>query len=175
MSTQRLSCGRQSFSFLTDFNKNVTSLFNYCIHLGILVQRSIQKLYSLCRLNRSLPNLLAARSKAQVYGCSLAGIVGYNAPGGHGCLSVVTVVCCQVQVYVTGWSLVHRSRTECSVSQCDREALIMVYCGIWYMIRYIIRYDTIRYDIWCDIYDMIYLTAIGLSPGGSTHLHTNNT
>ena len=25
-------------------------------------------------------------------------------------------------------------------------------------------------------YDMIYfLTAIGLSPGGSTHLHTNNT
>jgi len=25
-------------------------------------------------------------------------------------------------------------------------------------------------------YDMIYLlTAVGLSPGGSTHLHTNNT
>jgi len=33
------------------------------------------------------------------------------------------------------------------------------------MIRYIIM-----------IYDMIYLlTAIGLSPGGSTHLYTNNT
>jgi len=28
----------------------------------------------------------------------------------------------------------------------------------------------------CKLYDMIYLlTAIGLSPGGSTHLHTNNT
>ena len=27
-----------------------------------------------------------------------------------------------------------------------------------------------------ELYDMIYLlTAIGLSPGGSTHLHTNNT
>jgi hypothetical protein len=27
-----------------------------------------------------------------------------------------------------------------------------------------------------NLYDMIYLlTAIGLSPGGSTHLHTNNT
>jgi len=27
-----------------------------------------------------------------------------------------------------------------------------------------------------DRYDIIYLlTAIGLSPGGSTHLHTNNT
>jgi hypothetical protein len=40
----------------------------------------------------------------------------------------------------------------------------------------------IWYDVmWCDIwyymiYDMIYLlTAIGLSPSGSTHLHTNNT
>jgi hypothetical protein len=28
----------------------------------------------------------------------------------------------------------------------------------------------------CMIYDMVYLlTAVGLSPGGSTHLHTNNT
>jgi hypothetical protein len=27
-----------------------------------------------------------------------------------------------------------------------------------------------------EVYDMIYLlTAVGLSPGGSTHLHTNNT
>jgi len=33
-------------------------------------------------------------------------------------------------------------------------------------------------DLWYDMicYDMIYLlTAVGLSPGGSTHLHTNNT
>jgi hypothetical protein len=37
----------------------------------------------------------------------------------------------------------------------------MIYDMIWY--------DMIRYD-------MIYLlTPIGLSPGGSTHLHTNNT
>jgi len=40
------------------------------------------------------------------------------------------------------------------------------------------RFDTFKEyyspkNIW---YDMIYLlTAIGLSPGGSTHLHTNNT
>jgi hypothetical protein len=36
------------------------------------------------------------------------------------------------------------------------------------------------YDIWYTIYDMIWydiylLTAIGLSPGGSTYLHTKNT
>jgi hypothetical protein len=41
---------------------------------------------------------------------------------GHGCLSLVIVVCCQVEVSVTGWSLVQRSPTECGVSECDREA-----------------------------------------------------
>jgi hypothetical protein len=37
---------------------------------------------------------------------------------GHGCLSVVSVVCCQVEVSATGWSLVQRSPTECVVSEC---------------------------------------------------------
>jgi len=37
------------------------------------------------------------------------------------CLSLVNVVCSQVEVSVTGWSLVQRSPTECSVSsKCDR-------------------------------------------------------
>jgi hypothetical protein len=36
---------------------------------------------------------------------------------GHGCLSVVSVVCCQVEVSATGWSLVQRSPTECGVSK----------------------------------------------------------
>jgi hypothetical protein len=34
----------------------------------------------------------------------------------------VSVVCCQVEVSATGWSLVQRSPTECGVSECDREA-----------------------------------------------------
>jgi hypothetical protein len=35
----------------------------------------------------------------------------------------VSVVCRQVEVSATGWSLVQRSPTECSVSKkCDREA-----------------------------------------------------
>jgi hypothetical protein len=38
-------------------------------------------------------------------------------------LSLVSVVCCQVEVSATGWSLVQRSATECGVSKkCDREA-----------------------------------------------------
>jgi hypothetical protein len=35
----------------------------------------------------------------------------------HVCLSVVSVVCCQVEVSATSWSLVQRSPTECGVSK----------------------------------------------------------
>jgi len=35
---------------------------------------------------------------------------------GHGSLSVVSVVCCQVEVSATSWSLVQRSPTDCGVS-----------------------------------------------------------
>jgi hypothetical protein len=40
-------------------------------------------------------------------------------------VSLVRVVCCQIEVPATGWSLVQRSYTDCSVSDCDREALMM--------------------------------------------------
>jgi hypothetical protein len=43
----------------------------------------------------------------------------------HVCLYLVNVVCCQVEVPALGWSLVQRSRTECGVCECDREAGIM--------------------------------------------------
>ena len=33
-------------------------------------------------------------------------------------MSVVSVVCCQVEVSATGWSLVQRSPTDCGVSLC---------------------------------------------------------
>jgi hypothetical protein len=36
--------------------------------------------------------------------------------GGHGCLSVVIVVCCQVEVSATNWSLVQRCPTDCGAS-----------------------------------------------------------
>jgi hypothetical protein len=43
---------------------------------------------------------------------------GFESHRGHGCLSVVSVVCCQVEVSATGWSLVQRSPTDCSASLC---------------------------------------------------------
>jgi len=39
-------------------------------------------------------------------------------PRGHGFLSVVSVVCCQVEVSATSWSLVQRSPTDCGASLC---------------------------------------------------------
>ena len=39
-------------------------------------------------------------------------------PSGHGRLSVVSVVCCQVEVSATDWSLVQRSPTDCGASLC---------------------------------------------------------
>jgi hypothetical protein len=45
---------------------------------------------------------MAARSKALVYRLSLAGIVGSNPARGHGYLSVLSIVCCQIEVSATG-------------------------------------------------------------------------
>jgi hypothetical protein len=44
---------------------------------------------------------------------------GCESRRGDECLSVVSVVCCQVEVSATGRSLVQRSPTECGVSECD--------------------------------------------------------
>jgi hypothetical protein len=39
-------------------------------------------------------------------------------PPGHGCLSVVCCVCCQVEISATSWSLVQRSPTDCGALLC---------------------------------------------------------
>jgi hypothetical protein len=44
---------------------------------------------------------------------------GFESRRGHGSLSVVSVVCCQVEVSATWRSLVQMSTTECGVSECD--------------------------------------------------------
>ena len=49
-------------------------------------------------LHASQPVPVAARSKAWVSARSPAEIVGSHPTGGHGCLSVVSVVCYQVEV-----------------------------------------------------------------------------
>jgi hypothetical protein len=56
------------------------------------------------------PNPVAARSKGWVCYRSLAGIVGSNPTKGLD-VSLVSVVCCQVDVPATGRSLVQRNPT----------------------------------------------------------------
>ena len=47
---------------------------------------------------------------------------GFESRRGHGCLSVVSVVFCQVKDSASGRSLVQRSPIESGVFECDREA-----------------------------------------------------
>jgi len=65
---------------------------------------------------------VAARSKANVVAPRLLELWVRVAPG-HGSLSLVVVVYCQVEVSEKGRSLVQSSPTECGESnECDREA-----------------------------------------------------
>jgi hypothetical protein len=41
-------------------------------------------------------------------------------------ITVVSVVCCEVEVPTTDWSLVQDSATKCGVSECDCENSIMM-------------------------------------------------
>jgi hypothetical protein len=50
---------------------------------------------------------------------------GFESRRGHGCLSLLSVVCWKVWVSASGWSLVQRSPIEYGVSECDRKASIM--------------------------------------------------
>ena len=62
---------------------------------------------------------------AWVCSCSLGGIAGSNFAAGHGCLSLVSAVSCQLEVSAMDPSLVQRSPTVCGVSECELVALDM--------------------------------------------------
>ena len=47
---------------------------------------------------------------------------GFEPHRRHGSLSFVSVLCRQVEVSATGWSLVRKNPTGCGVSECNREA-----------------------------------------------------
>jgi hypothetical protein len=96
---------RSNFVFSTD---SVSELYGQMMYKYFLLLIS--------HFIASIP--VATRSKAWVCGRSLAGSVGSNSTGANGCLFVVNVVCCQVQVSATGRSLVQRSPTDCDASLC---------------------------------------------------------
>jgi len=62
-------------------------------------------------LGIKLPIPVATRSKALA--CRDRGFESHQ---GHGCLYVVSVTCCQVEVSAMSWSLIQRSPTNCGAS-----------------------------------------------------------
>jgi len=83
------------------------------------------KIIFLCAIFHSLPIPMAVRSKAWVCGRSPAGTASSNPAGRTNTCLLWVLLCCQVEVSATGWSLVQRSPTECGVSECVREVSIM--------------------------------------------------
>jgi len=76
-------------------NDGFNPFFKSCT-FSIFANVNILRVYC---FDRPVP--VAARFKEYVYGCSPAEIVGFESHRGHGCLSVVSVVCCQVYVCAT--------------------------------------------------------------------------
>ena len=76
--------------------------------------------------NSGAKRLIADPSGRAVEGWGLRPLACWNwfeSLRGHGYPSVVSVVCCQVEVSATGLSLAQRGPTECGASnECDREA-----------------------------------------------------
>ena len=50
---------------------------------------------------------------------------GFESRRGNGYLSVVSVVCYQIEISASGWSLVQNSPTMCDVSVCDHKFSIV--------------------------------------------------
>ena len=69
---------------------------------------------------------MAARSKAWVCGRCLACIAGSKPTWGKDVLSLMSVVCCQVEISAAERSLVQRITTECGVSVSDLETSTMM-------------------------------------------------
>jgi hypothetical protein len=66
-------------------------------------------------------------SKAWVWGRSLFGVFGFESCWRHESVSLVSVVCCQVQVSATGWSVVQRIPTECGVPEYEKAPTVTLY------------------------------------------------
>ena len=77
------------------------------------------------KLPRSARQCLCPLGPAICHMRSKAWDCGFEFRRGHEWLSLVSIVCFQVEVCVSSCSLAQRCPTECGVSEYDREALIM--------------------------------------------------
>ena len=102
---------------------------------------------------------------------------GFEFRRGYACLSVVSVVFCQVGVSAAGRSLVQRISTECGVSECDFETRTMrslptTSVRPWkkylknYLLIYYIIYQTYGLKVYCTIIS----SAVGFEGKSTIHL-----
>jgi hypothetical protein len=100
--------------------------------LNFLLTASRKVLLQNPKLDTCMPNRVPAQSKAWVYSGSLLGFCVRN-PAGHGYLPLMSVLCCQVEVSASGWSLFERSSTEYGVSliviRCNNNTLGLQWVG----------------------------------------------
>jgi hypothetical protein len=89
------------------------------------LELALFKLLQFSSANRHCSRSQCPRGQSVVLPPLACGDCGLECRRWHGCLSVVRVVFCQVQISASVWSLVQRSPTDCGVSECDREASIV--------------------------------------------------
>ena len=96
--------------------------------------------------------------------------LGFKSHRVHGCLSVVSVVCCQVEVSATSWSLIQRSPTDCAASfVCDLEtSRIGAPCLCIYDISSL-RFNQHLYCVSLKIYNKFASYFWELKFSGNTH------
>ena len=109
-------------NLLNTCSQTYSMLSSYCDRPGI---RATQKRHItvLHKLMLSIP--VTIQSKTWVLMPHNCRDFMFKFRPGHGCPSLVSVVCYKVKVSALGSSLIQRSPTKCAVSKCDREALIM--------------------------------------------------
>jgi hypothetical protein len=93
------------------------------VNLFYIVSINTCRLCKAIVLKSSAPNFAAPISvtvRCKVWVCGR-----FESVRGHGCLSLVSAVCCRVEVCASGRSLVQRSPTEYGVSERDREVSIL--------------------------------------------------
>jgi hypothetical protein len=95
--------------------------FQQCVNIHLLVWQIIIANLKFVYAHLILPILVVARSEASSAVTRLLGM-WVRIPPGHGCLSPVIVLFCQLQVSAMGRSFVQRSLSKCGVSVYDREA-----------------------------------------------------
>jgi hypothetical protein len=136
------------FPHVTDQCKKKHPKWSYCLCVAYIKRSRLLKAMTLemfiihtftthihmwkhCKMQNKLftNSLHASPSGCMVQGMGLQPLASldcrFESHLGHGHLSVVSVVCCQVEVSAMGWSLVQSSPAKSGVSVRDHETSIM--------------------------------------------------